>query len=148
MPLDPAYVGRSYQLAEPYPVGVEKIREFAAAIGETGMLSTDRAAARAAGHPDLVAPPTFAIVIVGRAQDGLIFDPALGLDFSRVVHRDQRFTHHRPIHAGDELTAVATVEAIRVLAGNDVLTTRTELRDADGALVCTAVGTLVARAAA
>ena len=146
MALDPSFVGRAFPLGEPYVVGVEKIREFAAAIGENSPFCHDRDAARAAGHPDLVAPPTFAITVIARAQDALFFDPDLGLDFSRVVHRDQKFTHHRPIHAGDELASVAYVDGIRMLAGNDVITVRTEVTDGDGSAVCTATGTLVARA--
>lgn len=145
--MDASWVGRSFPLGEPYAVGAEKIREFATAIGEQSPLHHDRAAARAAGHTDLVAPVTFAIAVIARAQDAVLFDPELGLDFSRVVHRDQRFTHHRPIVAGDELTSTVTIEAIKVLAGNDVITLRTEVVDPSGAAVCTALSTLVSRAA-
>ena len=139
MPLDPAFVGREFPLARPYMVGVEKLREFVAATGaDAGYLGSG---------PDLVAPPTFAIVVISDAQDALLLDPALGLDFSRVVHREQRFVHHRPIRAGDVLRSTVHVDGVRALAGNDVLTVRTEVTDAEGAAVCTAVGTLVARAA-
>jgi acyl dehydratase len=143
--MDQAFVGRSFPPAEPYLVGVEKVREFADAIGETSPLCQDRAAARAAGYPDLVAPPTFAMAVVARAQEAVLFDPALGLDFSRVVHGDQAFTHHRPICAGDELGAVVHIDAIRQLAGNDIITLRTELADNAGTPVSTAVSTLVSR---
>ena len=139
MPLDPAFVGREFPLARPYMVGVEKLREFVAATGaDPGNLGSG---------PDFVAPPTFAIVVISDAQDALLFDPALGLDFTRVVHREQRFVHHRPIRAGDVLRSTVHVDGVRALAGNDVLTVRTEVTDAEGAAVCTAVGTLVARAA-
>lgn len=141
MPLDPGFVGRSFPLVRPYLVGIEKLREFVLAIGGV----PDRIDPTGLG---VVAPPTFAIVVIAAAQDGVLFDPALGLDFSRVIHRDQRFVHHRPIRAGDTLFTTVHVDGIRVLAGNDVLTVRTEVTDADGADVCTAVGTLVARAAA
>jgi acyl dehydratase len=146
--MDQAFVGRSFPPAEPYLVGVEKVREFADAIGEASPLCQDRAAARAAGYRDLVAPPTFAMAVVARAQEAVLFDPALGLDFSRVVHGDQAFTHHRPICAGDELHATVHIDAIRQMAGNDIITLRTELADADGAPVSTAVSTLVSRGAA
>jgi len=143
--MDQAFVGRSFPSAEPYLVGVEKVREFADAIGEDSPLCRDRTAARAAGYPDVVAPPTFAMAVVARAQAAVLFDPALGLDFSRVVHGDQGFTHHRPICAGDELRAVVHIDAIRRLAGNDIITLRTELADDAGAPVSTAVSTLVSR---
>ncbi|RIJ78248.1 MaoC family dehydratase [Nakamurella silvestris] len=146
MPLDPTYVGRSFPGAEPFAVGAEIIRQFAVAIGDDNPLYHDKVAAQSAGHLDVVAPPTFAIRVIARAQDAVMFDPALGLDFSMVVHRDQSFVHHRPIVAGDELSAVVHIDAIRVLAGNDVLTVRTEVTDSHDTPVCTAVGTLVARA--
>jgi acyl dehydratase len=146
--LDQSFVGRSFPAGEPYVVGIEKIREFATAIGDDNPISHDTAAARAAGHDDLVASPTFAIAAVARAQDVVVFDPALGLDFSRVVHGDQRFVHHRPILAGDVLTCVVTVDAIRALGSNDVLTLRAELTLPDGTPVTTAVSSLVARGTA
>ncbi len=143
--MDPSFAGRSFPLDEPYLVGVEKIREFADAIGETSPLCHDRSAARGAGHPDLVAPPTFAIAAIARAQDAVLFRPDLGLDFSRVVHGDQRFTHHRPIHAGDVLRAEVHIDSIRQVAGNDIIALRTELAEETGAAVTTAYSTLVAR---
>jgi acyl dehydratase len=144
--LNLSYVGRAFPYDEPFSVGVEKIREFARAIGDDNPLYRDRDAAREAGYPDIVAPPTFAIAVIMKAQDALLFDPELGLDFAVVVHGNQRFVHHRPIHAGDELTSTPFVDQVRVLAGNDVITLRTEVTDAEGAPVCTAYGTLVARA--
>lgn len=143
--MDSSFVGRSFPLGEPYAVGAEKIREFASAIGDDNPICHSTAAARAAGHDALVAPPTFAVVAVARAQDAVLFDPALGLDFSRVVHGDQRFVHHRPILAGDTLHCTVHVDSIRSLGANDVLTVRAELSLADGAPVATAVSSLVAR---
>ena len=148
MALDQSFVGRRFPVGEPYTVGIEKIREFATAIGDDNPISHNTAAAKAAGHDALVAPPTFAIVAVARAQDAVIFDPALGLDFSRVVHGDQRFIHHRPILAGDVLNCTVTVESIRSLGSNDVLTLRAELTADDGSKVCTATSSLVARGTA
>lgn len=146
MPLDHAYVGRSFGPAEAYLVGREKIREFVEAIGDDNSIYLDKVAARNAGHPDVVAPPTFAAVIVQGPQDEVFFDRAFGLDFSRVVHREQRLVHRRPIYAGDMLSATVHVDSIKVLAGNEVVTARTELADAAGESVCTVICTLVARA--
>ena len=78
----------------------------------------------------------------------VVADPALGLDYSRVVHGEQRFVHARPIVAGDVLRAVVTVEAVRAAAGNDILTTRADVQDESGAHVCSAYSTLVARGTA
>jgi acyl dehydratase len=146
MPLDPSFVGRSYPPTRPYQVGREKIREFAAAIGDANPAYTDIEAAKALGHPDLVAPPTFAIVLSMGAADQVVTDPALGLDYSRVVHRDQRFSYTRPIFAGDELAVAVTVAEIRSVAGNDIITTRGDIATTGGDPVCTVFSTLVARA--
>jgi acyl dehydratase len=145
MPLDPSFAGRTYPPTPAYEVSRAKIREFAAAIGDPNPAYTDVDAARALGHPDLVAPPTFAIVVSMPAADQVIADPALGLDFSRVVHGDQRFSYARPIVAGDVLTVALVVEKIRSLAGNDVITTRGDIATLDGEAVASAYTTLVAR---
>jgi acyl dehydratase len=148
MPMDQAYVGRSFPFADSYEVGRESIRQFASAIADDNPMYFDRVVAQSAGHPDVVAPPTFVIAVVARAQDAVMFDPALGLDFSRVVHLDQRFVHHRSVTAGDVLRSTVHVDSIKVLAGNDVITVRTEVTGVAGEQVCTAYGTLVSRGAA
>jgi acyl dehydratase len=148
VPLDQSFVGRSYPVSDPYEVCREKIREFADAIGDSNPVFRDADAAKAAGHPDVIAPPTFPIVITMRAQRVVVLDPELGLDYSRVVHGEQRFHHHRSIRAGDRLVATVHVDAIRAAAGNDILTTRSEITTEDGEPVVTAVATLVARGTA
>jgi acyl dehydratase len=148
MPLDPSFVGRSYPPTPPYEVGREKIREFADAIGDPNPAYRDREAARKLGHPDVIAPPTFATVITMRAGAQVTFDPALGLDYSRVVHGEQRFVHTRPIRAGDVLVTTVHIDNIRQAAGNDMLYTRAEVTTEAGEPVCTAYSTLVARGTA
>ena len=145
MPLDQSFVGRSYPATAAYEVAREKIREFADAIGDTDPVLRDRDAARAAGHPDVVAPPTFLIVVTMRAQQQLVDDPELGLDYSRVVHGDQSFTQHRPVHAGDRLTATLHVDGIRAVAGNEMLSLRCEVDTMEGQRVATSRSTLVVR---
>ncbi len=147
MALDRALVGRSYPPSAVYEVGRAKIAEFAAAIGATDPVHTDAEAARAAGHPDVIAPPTFAIVVSLGAAMAVLQDPDVALDYSRVVHGEQRFAHHRPIHAGDRLVATTTIDAARTVAGNDLLTARVELATEAGEPVCTATSMLVARGA-
>jgi acyl dehydratase len=148
MPLDQSFVGRVYAPTAPYEVGREKIREFADAIGDANPAYRDPDAARALGYPDVIAPPTFAIVVTSRAAHQVIMDPELGVDYSRVVHGEQRFVHTRPIHAGDALTVVVTVENIRSAAGNDIVSTRGDVSTVDGEPVLSAYGTLVVRGAA
>ncbi|GAA4866437.1 FAS1-like dehydratase domain-containing protein [Actinomycetospora straminea] len=145
MPLDASFAGRSWP-AETYEVSLEKVREFAAAIGADDPVHHDRDAARAAGHPDVVAPTTFPVVFTWPATRRVVDDPALGLDFARVVHRDQSIEVTRPLYAGDVVTSVVVVDEIRDLAGNDVITFRVDVTDADGAAVLTTRATLVGRA--
>src|SRR5690242_11470948 len=116
MALDQSFVGRSYPPTDPYEVGREKIREFAEAIGDANPAYTDPEAAKALGHSDVIAPPTFVFAITFRAAGQVIEDPQLGLDYSRVVHGDQKFSYVRPVRAGDRLTVTSTIEAIKSLA--------------------------------
>lgn len=148
MALDQSFIGRKYPPTEPYEVGREKIREFADAIGDQHPAYRDPAAAAALGHPDVIAPPTFAIVLSMRAGSQVTFDPELGLDYSKVVHGEQRFVHTRPVRAGDRLVATVTVENIRAAAGNDLVTTRADVTTTDGEPVLVAYATLVARGTA
>ncbi|MEU8232848.1 MaoC family dehydratase N-terminal domain-containing protein [Actinoplanes sp. NPDC048791] len=145
MPLDQSFVGRSWPATAPYLVGREKIREFAAAIGATDAEYHDPEAARAAGYPDVVAPPTFPVVITMAASRQIVADPALGLDYSRVVHGDQKFAYTRPVVAGDSLVCVNTVDEITSRGGHDFLTTRTEVTTEAGEPVVTVWSKLVQR---
>ena len=97
------------------------------------------------GHRDVSAPPTFAIIITSAAGQVIIDDPALGMDYSRVVHGDQRFVYSRPIFAGDQLTCVCTVEEIMSRGGHDFLTIRTDVTDATAAPVVSVWSRLVVR---
>ncbi|MEV7778136.1 MaoC family dehydratase N-terminal domain-containing protein [Kitasatospora sp. NPDC088351] len=147
MALDPSFIGRTYPPTEPYEVGREKIREFAVAVGDANPAYSDPEAARALGHPDVIAPPTFPFVITYQAAGQVVEDPQLGLDYTRVVHGDQKFAYTRPVRAGDRLSVAVTIDNIKSLAGNDVLTVRGEVTDGSGEHVVTSIMTLVARAA-
>jgi acyl dehydratase len=147
MALDPALVGRGYPPSAVYEVGRQKIAEFADAIGAADPVHRDAEAARAAGYADVIAPPTFAIALTLSAAGVVVEDPDVALDYSRVVHGEQRFTHHRPIRAGDRLVATPVIEAVRSVGGNDLLTTRVDVATEDGEPVCSATAMLVARGA-
>jgi len=145
MPLDQSFVGRSYPPTAPYLVGREKIREFASAIGATDAEYHEPEAARAIGYADVVAPPTFPVVITMAASLQIIADPELGLDYSRVVHGDQRFVYTRPVVAGDALICVNSVDEITQRGGHDFITTRTEVSTEAGEPVVTVWSKLVQR---
>lgn len=143
---DASYVGKALPASEPYRVSREKIREFALAIGEGAPVCLDGEAARAAGHPDVVAPPTFSVTFTMPLIETFLRDPAFGWDYSRMVHGDQSITLHRPIHGGDELVTVIHVEDLQSRAGAHRLTLRCEITDAAGDTVATTSALLVTQA--
>ena len=145
MAVNASFTGRTYPATAPYAVGREKIREFAEAVGASDVVHTDQLQARAAGYRDVIAPPTFAVLIAQQCDRQLIVDPEAGIDFSRVVHGEQRFVHHRPITAGDEIVGVLTVDSVKEAGGHAMVTTRSELSTIEGEPVCTATSTIVIR---
>ena len=143
--VNPNVQGKKYPETDPYLVGREKIREFANAVFSTNPVNHDVFAAQAAGYNDLVAPPTFAVVIQERSLHTVLADPEADIDFSRVVHGDQRFIANRAIVAGDELTSVLTVASVKSLGAHSMITFNTEIFDVNKELVSTAISTLVVR---
>jgi acyl dehydratase len=143
--LNKEFVGRVFGPGEPYEVSRVKIAEFADAIGEPSELCRDKAAAQRAGYPDVIAPPTLAIVIAMASTASMHSEPGLGLDYSMVVHGEESFSHSRPLHAGDVVVATTTVESIRAVGVMSMLVTSTDLSTTDGEHVCTAKSTLVER---
>ena len=135
--VNPAIEGKRYPRTSSYLVGREKLREFAKATFLPEQTSAE--------NSDLVAPPTFAVVIQEQSLKQVLSDPDAKLDFSRVVHGDQRFIYERPIVAGDDLTSELVVASIKTLAGNHLVTFNTEIFDSENKLVCTAISTLVVR---
>ena len=145
MAVNAGFTGRTYPPTAPYAVGREKIREFAEAVGAVDVVHVDPVQARARGYRDVIAPPTFAVLIAQKCDRQLIVDPEAGIDFSRLVHGEQRFVHHRPITAGDEIVGVLTVDSVKQAGGNAMVTTRSELSTIEGEPVCTATSTVVIR---
>ncbi len=145
MALNKEFVGRVFGPGEPYEVSRVKIAEFADAIGESSELCRDKAAAQRAGYPDVIAPPTMAIVIAMASTASMHSEPGLGLDYSMVVHGEESFSHSRPLHAGDVVVATTTVESIRAVGAMSMLVTSTDISTTDGEHVCTAKSTLVER---
>ena len=139
--------GRVYPPSPAYEVGREKIREFAEAINSWDPVHRDAEAARAKGHPDVIAPPTLAVLIAQRSDAQVIVDPEAGIDFSRVVHGEQRFVHHRPIVAGDVLVATLHVDDVSTVGKHAMVTTRVEIADEKGEPVTTSRSTIVVRGA-
>jgi acyl dehydratase len=134
---DASYVGKALPPTAPYRVGREKIREFALAVGEGSSVCRDVEAARAAGHPDVVAPPTFSVTFTMPEVEAFLRDPAFAWDYSRMVHGDQSITLHRPIHGGDDLVTTIHVDDLKTRGGSHMLTLRCEIADTGGEPVAT-----------
>jgi acyl dehydratase len=131
MAVDGSLAGRTFPPTAPYAVSEERVAEFAAATGS----------AYAGGEAP--APATFPIVVAFRAMRELMDAPDVGIALHRVVHGEQRFSYERPVVAGDVLTATLTVDSLRQIGGADIIGTRSEITDAEGALVVTAHAVLV-----
>ena len=147
MAINPEYAGRTFEPSGPYEVSRVKIAEFATAIGDSSPLCRDRAAAQAAGYPDVIAPPTFAIVITAGDTARLLAEPGLGVNYAMIVHGEQSFTHSRPLHAGDVVVTQSTIESINQIRTMTTMATVTEIRTVDGEHVCTARSIAVERGA-
>jgi acyl dehydratase len=111
MTLDTQALGRTFG-PHMHAVRREEIRAYAEAVGETNPLYLDLDAARAAGHPDLVAPPMFAVVYCSTAIEQALFDPEVGIDFAMLVHGAQEFEWGPLVSAGDEVTTQIAVAEI------------------------------------
>lgn len=105
---DRAARGRSI---EPITVQIERgrIRFFSQVLKESDPIHFDLDAARTAGHPDLVAPPSFFMVVEALANEEL---KRLGrhsavdivkCDFRYLLHGDERYFYRAPIYAGEEV---------------------------------------------
>ena len=145
MPVNPELTERVFAPTAPYLVGREKVREFARAVFASSPLHFEPAAAVAAGYADVVAPTTFPVVIQEATLAQLLAEPDAGIDFSMVVHGEQRFSYTRPIVAGDELTATLSVTSVKTLGGNAMVTAESAIVDAAGGHVVTATSVLVVR---
>ncbi|MCZ4067684.1 MaoC family dehydratase N-terminal domain-containing protein [Microbacterium sp. H37-C3] len=143
MSVNPDLVDRAFAPTAPYLVGREKVREFARAVFATDPQHTDPEAARALGYTDVVAPPTFAMVIQDLTLQQLLGEPDSGIALERTVHAEQRFRYTRPIVAGDELTAQLTVTGIRAFGKGAMVTSEADIRDIAGDHVVTAVSVLL-----
>jgi acyl dehydratase len=128
--LNPDSVGSTFAGTESVTLSQSEIDAFCAVIGESNTT---------------IAPPTFTIRITLTQFEEILTRPEIGLDWSRLVHGDQKFEIFSPVKAGDNLTCAATIESYRVAAGNEIVSVRSDL-EREGELVISAWSTLVVRA--
>lgn len=146
MPVNPKAIGKSYPPLS-YAVGREKIREYAAAVGETNPLHHELEAARSAGYPDLVAPPMFAVVYATRAISPVLFDPEVGINFAMLVHGSQEFNWGPVVIAGDEISTTASVKDVTERGGLRFFVFESVSENQRGDTVCTGIWTNIERGA-
>ena len=139
-------IGKTYP-AVVYSVGREKIREYASAVGETNPLYFDVDAARAAGYPDLVAPPMFVVVYAGRAITPALFDPEVGIDFANMLHAGQEFAWGPLVVAGEEVSTTTAVKDISERSGLRFYEFETDSRNQRGETVCLGLWRQIVRGA-
>ena len=77
-------------------------------------------------------PPTFLTAAEFTVFPRIIGDPALDLDFARVLHGGQEYELARPLREGETLTVRPRIESIRVRAGTGFLVIAMDLFDALG----------------
>lgn len=143
MSVNPDLVGRAFPPTAPYLVGREKVREFARAVLADDPQHLDPAAARALGYPDVVAPPTFAMVIQDLTLQQLLAEADSGIALERTVHAEQRFRYTRPIVAGDELVAQLQITNVRAFGQGAMVTSVADITDTTGDHVVTATSVLL-----
>jgi acyl dehydratase len=144
MPVRTDAVGKTYPPVV-YAVGREKIREYAAATGETASVCLDPEAARAAGYADVVAPPMFAVVYSAPSLGPAVLDPEVGINFGALVHGGQEFAWGPPVVAGDEVTTTAVVKDISERRGMGFYVFESVSQNQRGETVCTGTWTNIVR---
>jgi len=145
MSVNPELVDVVFEPTSAYRVGREKVREFAKAVLAEDRLHHDVEYAKSLGFSDVVAPPTFPVVLQDATLQQLLKHPGAGIDFSRVVHGDQKFEYSRPLVAGDDVVAQLRVTKVQSLGGHSMVTSETAVTTLDGEHVVTAISTLVVR---
>jgi acyl dehydratase len=128
-----------------YEVGLEKIREFANAVGAENPVHQDREAAKSAGYRDVVAPPMFCVVYSAPAMGPAILDPEVGINLAAMLHGGQEFVWGEPVCSGDVITTAATCKEIYEKDGKGFYVFESVSTNQDGAEVVRATWTNIVR---
>lgn len=148
MALNKALIGKEYPPSVPYEVGREKIRDFAMAIGDPNPVYTSEDAAKAAGYPDIIAPPTFLTIMNFKYSPQVVGDPELGINYALVVHGEQEYELFRPIVPGDRLVGKPRITDITARGKNEYLYIDASIETVEGEKVANARATIVSRGTA
>jgi acyl dehydratase len=147
MPLNQELKGKEYQEVV-FLVERDRVLQFADAIGEDQPVFRDPEAARAAGHQEQLAPPTFVTVIQILTSAQVVLDQELGLNYSLVVHGEQEYEWRRPVRVGDRLKATPRIADIYARGPHEYLVIEAEIKGPGGETVAIARSTLLSRGTA
>lgn len=137
-------VGKEWPSAT-YEVGLEKIREYANAVGETEPVHHDREAAKGAGFRDVVAPPMFCVVYSAPAMGPVILDSGVGINLATMLHGSQEFVWEEPVCAGDVIATTPKCLEIYEKDGKGFYVFETVSKNQDGNAVVTGTWTNIVR---
>jgi acyl dehydratase len=87
----------------------------------------------------------FAVVYASPAVIPAFFDPAVGMDFARMVHGGQELTWGPLVVAGDEITTEVEVADISERGGVSFFVFESRSDNQDGERVCTGRWTCIVR---
>ncbi|SPM33031.1 Acyl dehydratase [Mycobacterium rhizamassiliense] len=141
-----ALIGSHYRAPDYFEVGREKIREFAQAVKDDHPMHFSDSDAADAGYPTLVAPLTFLAFAGRRVQLEIFTKFDIPINLARVLHRDQKFTFHRPIVAHDKLYFDTYLDSVTESHGAAIVEIRSEITDAEGNPVVTSIVTMLGEA--
>jgi acyl dehydratase len=158
MAIDPKYVGKTYGPTK-YVIGLEKMREFAYAVGggvpSSGFgagapdglhpLLWDEAAAEKGPYKTPIAFPTFPVAFAMAPFGQAVTDPELGINLLMLVHGEQEFEIFDVMRPGDVMITTGKITQIYEKASKDFLVVETESRNQSGKLVIRGVWTAVIR---
>jgi acyl dehydratase len=144
--VDPAFIGTQLP-ATTLTIDTGRLRFFAKAIGETNPLYTDVDAAKAAGHANLPAPPTFLFSVELENPDQFRWLTDQGIDQRFVLHGEQSFTYHSIAYPGDTLTATPRIVDVYSKKGGalEFIVKNTAITRADGSAVADLETVIVVR---
>ncbi|MBU2942878.1 MaoC family dehydratase N-terminal domain-containing protein [Shimia thalassica] len=139
----------------PINVTVERgaVAFFAETIGETNPIHFDADAARAAGHPDVVTPATYPVVIemaaakIGKRNGVPDTQDVIKVDNRYVLHGSESYTYHGPIYAGDTVEVISRVKSFADAKGGalEIANLELEIRHPERGVLAVAERTLIHR---
>lgn len=159
MAIDRRFIGREYGPFV-YEAGLEKMREFAFAIGggvpSTGFsargapeglspLLHDEQAGKEGPWGSVIGFPSFAVTFAIAPFAKACMDPELQLNLLRLVHGEQRFEFFEVVRPGDRLTTSGKITDIIAKRSLDFFEVTTETHNQHGKLVVRARWTAIIR---